>query len=159
MNVPSPPNACAHGGITSPSAQPVDTAADPVNSDDAEVGTVSCIVSSPCQNPRQRMAIHKPPYEGKGESFDEEMKNFDGIEGSDVDSDWEPSGTTAVTDPGWTDRATRTNRYLPQLQIANTIPNEGDRLELQDRERLYDEHSRSLTFHKKQRKDYDLSNC
>jgi hypothetical protein len=105
------------------------------------------------------MAIHKPPYEGKGDSFDEEMKNFDGIEGSDVDSDWEPSGTTAVADPGWTDRATRTNRYLPQLQIANTIPNEGDRLELQDRERLYNEHSRSLTFHKKQRKGYDLSNC
>jgi hypothetical protein len=87
------------------------------------------------------------------------MKNFDGIDGSDVDSDWEPSGTMADPAPGWTDRATRTNRYLPQLQIANTIPNEGDHLELQDREWFYDECLCSLTFHKKPRKDYDLSNC
>jgi hypothetical protein len=127
--------------------------------DDAEVGTVSGINSPPCPNPHQRTGIRKPPYEGTGESFDEAMKNFDGIDGSDVDSDWEPSGTTADPAPGWTDRATRTNRYLPQLQIANTIPNEGDRLELQDRDRLYDDCSRSLTFHKMPRKDYDLSNC
>jgi hypothetical protein len=166
MNTFPPPRACATASGTSPVVQPVpianvtdETSTASTNSTDAEVGMVSGINSPPCQNPCQRTVICKPPYEGKGESFDKAMKNFDGIDGSNVDSDWEPSGTMADPDPGWTDRATCTNHYLPQLQIANTIPNEGDRLELQDREQLYDDHSRSLTFHKKLRKDYDLSNC